>query len=145
MAKSKKVVTLDPIEELPTEADVEFYGVDISEETPLEAFGDAKEPVVEVKADTEEDQKARYEVYLEQNKEQISTLVSTYANMFAGMGNGSLAGLATGTDMSSISRNPKIADALLFELGKRKLKKEAEDLAKRLAEMPWYATPWLGF
>lgn len=145
MAKSKKVVTLDPIEELPTEADVGFYGLDISEETPLEAFGDAKEPVVEVKADTEEDQKARYAVYLEQNKEQISALVSTYANMFAGMGNGSLAGLATGTDMSSISRNPKIADALLFELGKRKLKKEAEDLAKRLVEMPWYVAPWLGF
>lgn len=145
MAKSKKVVTLDPIEELPTEADVEFYGVDISEETPLEAFGDAKEPVVEVKADTEEDQKARYEAYLEANKEQISALVSSYANMFAGMNNGALADLATGADLSSISRSPKLADVLLFELGKRKLSKEADVLAKRLIEMSWYVAPWLGF
>lgn len=131
MAK-KREIKLDPIEELPTgeEADT------ISVESVVE------EPVV---VDTEEDKKKRYEEYLEQNKEQIAALVSTYANMFTAMGNGSLADLAVGSDLSSISRSSKIADALLFELGKRKLKKEAEALAARLADMPWYATPWMGF
>lgn len=133
MAKKKSVV-LDPIEQMPTEPNEDFIEVGIVEEKP-----------VEVKVDTEEDKKQRYETYLAQNAEQIATLVSSYANMFAGMGNGSLAELATGSDLSSISRNPKLADALLFELGKRKLKKEADILINKLADMPWYATPWVGF
>lgn len=133
MAKKKSVV-LDPIEQMPTEPNEDFIEVGIVEEKP-----------VEVKVDTEEDKKQRYEAYLVQNAEQIATLVSSYANMFAGMGNGSLAELATGSDLSSISRNPKLADALLFELGKRKLKKEADILINKLADMPWYATPWVGF
>ena len=131
MAK-KREVKLDPIEELPTGEEADTISVE-----PM-----VEEPVV---VDTEDDKKKRYEEYLEQNKEQIITLVSTYANMFTTMGNGSLADLAVGSDMSSISRNPKIADALLFELGKRKLKKEAEALTSRLAEMSWYTTPWMGF
>lgn len=133
MAKKKSVV-LDPIEQMPTEPNEDFVEVGVVEE-----------PLVEVKVDTEEDKKQRYEAYLVQNAEQISALVSSYANMFAGMGNGSLAELATGSDLSSISRNPKLADALLFELGKRKLKKEADILINKLADMPWYTTPWVGF
>ena len=132
MAKRTKTVIIDPIESLP------YSDSGLSDEIIVDT-------VMEEEIDKVDLQKQKFLEYIESNKDHINTVVSNYSNVYAGMNNLMLQDLAYTPDFSPLSHTFGVADAFIFELKKRKMKKELEHFQKRLESQEWYTTPWAGF
>jgi len=104
-----------------------------------------KEPEKVVKKRTEEEKKLEYEKYKNDNKIEIDKEITSAANTFHIMKNDELIALAYNYDVSPFSMNTRVADALAFELAKRKLKSAAFILSERLKNAIWYTKPWSRF
>ncbi len=128
---------------------LETEKVEKSETTKVETTEtvviELKEPEKVVKRKTEEEKKLEYEKYKNDNKMEIDKEITSAANTFHEMKSDQLTALAFNYDVSPFSRNPRVADALAFELAKRKLKAASQTLSERLANAVWYTKPWSRF
>jgi len=89
-----------------------------------------------------EDQKKFYFNMLEQTKEVRDKLVSDCAKTFAVVSTTALIEIAQKYKVFPFNYEPKVADALVFELSKRGRKQEVKQLSQDLSECTWYTEPW---
>jgi len=94
---------------------------------------------------TENDKKLEYEKYKKDNFDSLDKAITAAANAFHFMKDEELIALSLNYDIAPFSLIPEIANALKFELEKRKMRSVALELSNKLSNVEWYTKPWMKF
>ena len=145
MARRKKV-EIDPIENLPgNSTEVELTQPEVHVEEPIQE--DIALTLMEdasMDAEIEEEQKKYYANLMTDPKVKSvqDKLVSGAANTFAAMSSTDLIIMVDRYEHFPFSYEPKVADALAFELSKRGMKDKYKTFTALLPTLDWYSKPW---
>lgn len=93
----------------------------------------------------ENDKKLKYEKYRKDNFTAFDREITSAVNTFNLMKSDELVKLALNYDIAPFSTTPEVADALKFELIKRKMDSVALALVGKLSKSEWYTKPWIKF
>lgn len=96
-------------------------------------------------AKSDEAKKKDYENYKSLHKQDLDEAVSKSAIAFHSMSKDSLRAIADNYKEKPFNTIPATADVLLFELTKRKMKKEVASFSELLQTIDWYVNPWMAF